>query len=241
MQRFLKLTAASLIASLACHGTTLAQSTGAQTFSAASVEYARDAQTLQGQNEHKKAIKRLKKGLKLDGLSAYETSTMYQMMGNSYFALKKNDDTIEAFEKAIQGGGLSLKDKTDLQANVAQLNIAEKNYALGAKQLEAYFRGGGLQKPKLIKMVVQAHMRSENRQAAVPWAEVMLRQGLIETRREHDLAIYLFDSSEKRASQIRVANSLAARWPNDPDLPAKIQRLNVKAKLDGVEGVRVPG
>jgi len=236
MRRFLKLTAASLIAGLALHGTAFAQ-----TFSAASIEYAKEAQALQGQNAHNKAIKQLKKGLKLDGLSAYETSTMYQIMGASYYAQGKNDKAIEAFENAINAGGLSQKDKGDLKANVAQFNIAEKNFALGAQQLEAYFREGGAQRPKLVKMIVQAYMRSQNRAAAVPWAEVMLRQGLIETKSEHDVAIYLFDSPEKRASQIRVANNMVAKWPNDPSLAEKIARLNVKAKIDGVAGVRVPG
>lgn len=106
---------------------------------------------------------------------------------------------------------------------------------------EPYFKAGGVQKPKLVKMIVQAYMRSQNRAAAVPWAEVMLRQGLIETKSEHDVAIYLFDSPEKRASQIRVANNMVAKWPNDPSLAEKIARLNVKAKIDGVAGVRVPG
>ena len=81
MLTFLKITSASLILGLALHGTALAQ-----TFGPESIEYATEAQTLQKQNDHKKAIKRLKKGLKLDGLSAFETSTMYQMMGNSYYA-----------------------------------------------------------------------------------------------------------------------------------------------------------
>ena len=236
MLTFLKITSASLILGLALHGTALAQ-----TFGPESIEYATEAQTLQKQNDHKKAIKRLKKGLKLDGLSAFETSTMYQMMGNSYYAQKKYDDAIEAFGSAIQAGGLSPADKNGLQENIAQLNIAEKNYALGAQQLETYFQEGGLQKPKLVKQIVQAHFRAKNREAAVPWAEVMLRQGLIETRREHDVAVYLFDSPEKRASQMQVARQLLAKWGGDPAVLAQIERLNVKAKIDGVATLPVPG
>jgi len=235
MQRLLKITATGLILGLAFQTQALAQ-----TFGPESHEYATEAQTLQKQNDHKKAVKRLKKGLKLDGLSAFETSTMYQMMGNSYYAQKKYDEALEAFENAISGGGLSETDKRNLRVNVAQLNIAEKKYALGAQQLETYFREGGLQKPKLVKMVMQAHLRAENRAAAVPWAEAMLRQGLIETRRDHDVAIYLFDSPEKRSSQMQVARQLLAKWPTDPEVKAKIARLNVKAKIDGVAQV-VPG
>ena len=236
MLKFFKASSACLILGFALHGTAQAQ-----TFGPDSHEYATEAQTLQKQNDHKKAVKRLKKGLKLDGLSAFETSTMYQMMGNSYYAQKKYDDALEAYENAISGGGLSETDKRNLRVNVAQLNIAEKNYALGAQQLETYFREGGLQKPKLVKMVMQAHLRAENRAAAVPWAEAMLRQNLLQTKRDHDVAIYLFDSPEKRSSQMQVARQLLAKWPTDPEVKAKIARLNVKAKIDGVPTIAVPG
>ena len=112
---------------------------------------------------------------------------------------------------------------------------------MGAQQLETYFQEGGLQKPKLVKQIVQAHFRAKNREAAVPSAEVMLRQGLIETRREHDVAVYLFDSPEKRASQMQVVRQLLAKWGGDPAVLAQIERLNVKAKIDGVPTLPVPG
>ena len=73
-----------MILGFALHGTALAQ-----TFSAASHGYAAGSAELAGANDHKKAIKRLKKGLKLEGFSAFEASTMYQMMGNSYYATQK--------------------------------------------------------------------------------------------------------------------------------------------------------
>jgi len=237
----LKAMATSLILSVALHGAALAQSSGDRTFGPESIEYATEAQALQKQNDHKKAIKRLKKGLKVDGLSAYETSTMYQMLGSSYYASQKNDKAIEAFNAAVQAGGLSRTDKRNLQINVAQLNIAEKNYALGTQQLETYFREGGQQKSKLVKLIVQGYMQSKNREAAVPWAEVMLKQGFIETRREHDVAVYLFDSPEKRSSQMKVARQLLAKWPTDPAVITQVTRLNAKAKRDGIPTVYIPG
>ena len=236
----LKSISAGFIVALTFQGTAFAQS-GDRTFSAASVEYAQEAQAAQGANDHKRAIKRLKKGLKLEGLSPFEASTMYQMLGASYYATQKNDKSIEALENAIKAGGLSRKDKTELQVNVAKLNIAEKNYVVGVQQLETYFREGGPQNAALVKLVVQAHMRSENKVAAVPWAEVMLQRGFLQTKREHDIAVYLFDSPEKRASQMQVARKIYAKWPTDPEVLTQIKRLNVKAKLDGVATVAVSG
>ena len=162
-------------------------------------------------------------------------------MGASYYARGKNADTIEAFQNAINAGGLSHKDKTDLQVNIAQLNIAEKNFALGAQQLETYFSEGGVQKPTLVKMIVKAHLQAGNREAAVPWADAMLRQGLVQTRKDHELAIYLFDSPEKRSNQMQVANRLYAQYPTDPDVLERIKRLNVKAQRDGVPTIPIAG
>lgn len=92
-----------------------------------------------------------------------------------------------------------------------------------------------------VKPLLQAHMQSENRDAAVPWAEAMLRQNILQTKRDHELAIYLFDSPEKRSSQMQVARKLLTQWRTDPDVLARIERLNVKAKRDGVATVAVPG
>ena len=84
-------------------------------------------------------------------------------------------------------------------------------------------------------------MQTKNRAAAVPWAEAMLRQNIIETRREHEVAVYLFDSPEKRASQMQVARQLLAKWGTDPAVQTQIAGLNVKAKIDGVATLPVPG
>ena len=84
-------------------------------------------------------------------------------------------------------------------------------------------------------------MRAENRPAAVPWAEVMLQRGFIQTRQDHELAIYLFDSPEKRASQMRVANKMYAQWPTDAAVLTQIKRLNVKAKRDGIPTIPITG
>ena len=83
MQKFLKLTVINFGLILALNGTAMAQ----QTFGPESYPYATEAQSLQRANDHKKAIKALKKGLKLGGLSPYEASTLYKMLGTSYYCL----------------------------------------------------------------------------------------------------------------------------------------------------------
>jgi len=38
-----------------------------------------------------------------------------------------------------------------------------------------------------------------------------------------------------------VARKMLAQWGTDPDVLARIERLNVKAKIDGVATIAVPG
>ncbi len=222
----------ALILSLAFSAQAVAQGASDRFFSAESISYATEAKSLQAANEHKDAIKKLKKALKLKNLKAYETSAMRQMLGASYYATGKPEKAIEAFEEAIGAGGLRDAEIKAIQVNIAQLNIAAKNYAVAAQQLETYFREGGPQKASLVKLAMSSHMRAGNRQAAVPWADVMLRNGFAKTRLEHDTLLYLFDSPEKRSDQIQVAERMATLWPEDTELQAKVAGLKRKASYE---------
>ena len=232
MRHFLKPISMSLILSLAYFAQATAQDSGNRYFGKESITFATEAKAYQAANDHKDAIKKLKKGLKLKGLSAYEISAMEQMLGASYYASGKPDKAIESFEDAIAAGGLRADEVKGVQLNIAQINIAAKNYALGAQQLETYFRTGGPQKASLVKLAMTAHMRAGNRQAAVPWADAMVRNGYAKTRLEHDTLLYLFDSPEKRADQIRVAERMLGMWPGDAGLQTKVAGLKRKADYE---------
>lgn len=232
MRQFLKPLSLGLVLSLALSAQAMAQDAGDRFFSPESIELATEAKTYQAANEHKDAIKKLKKALKLKNLKAYETSAMRQMLGASYYATGKPDKAIEAFEDAIAAGGLRDAEAKAIRVNIAQLNIAAKNYAVGAQQLETYFREGGPQKASLVKLVMTSHMRAGNRQAAVPWADAMVRNGFAKTRLEHDTLLYLYDSPEKRSDQIRVAERMLRMWPGDAELVTKVAGLKRKADYE---------
>lgn len=237
MRKFLKPISACLLLSFALSTQAMAQDPGDRFFSADSITYATEAKSDQAANEHKDAIKKLKKALKLKNLKAYETSAMRQMLGASYYATGKPEKAIEAFEGAIAAGGLRTDEVRSIRVNIAQLNIAAKNYGLGAQQLETYFREGGAQKASLVKLVMTSHMRAGNRQAAVPWADAMVRNNYAKTRLEHDTLLYLYDTPEKRADQIRVVTRMIQMWPDDAALQVKSEGLKRKAKSEGA----VPG
>ena len=237
MRKLLKSVTPCLVLSFALSTQAIAQDTGDRFFSADSITYATEAQSDQAANEHKSAIKKLKKALKLKNLKAYETSALYQMLGASYYATEKPEKAIEAFEDAVAAGGLRADEIRSLQVNIAQLNIAAKNYELGAQQLETYFREGGPQKASLVKLVMTSHMRAGNRQAAVPWADAMVRNNYAKTRLEHDTLLYLYDTPEKRADQIRVVTRMIQMWPDDAALQVKSEGLKRKATSEAA----VPG
>ena len=122
--------------------------------------------------------KNLKKGLKVKGLTPYERSAMEQMLGQ---ILLRNGQgrtkRLMRLKTQFWPAGSANDEIRAVQVNIAQINIAEGNYAVGAQQLETYFREGGTQKPALVKLAMTPICAKNNRQAAVPWAHVMLDRG----------------------------------------------------------------
>ena len=200
-----------------------------------------EAQVDQIGRQHKKAIQKLNKALKIKGLKPYEVSTIQRMIGASYYSLQKNKKAIRAFDKAIEAGGLLDHEVKTFQANIAQLNIGEGNYALGAEQLESYFLNGGPQKPNLIKLIIQAYFKTENYEAAIPWGEKMLKDDIVQTRKEYDTLLFLFDSPEKRAEQMLVANKMLKLFPEDKSLLLQVGLLRGKANQEGVDPIFITG
>lgn len=94
MQKFLKYVSIALMMSLMFFGAGITQDSHKRVFSVESGALAVKAKEHQAKNQHKQAAKTLRKALKLDGLTAYETSAMNQMLGGSYFALEKHKKAI---------------------------------------------------------------------------------------------------------------------------------------------------
>ena len=128
---------------------------------------------------HNSAIKKLNKALKINELNPYEVSTIQRMIGSSYYSLGKNKKAILAFESSIEAGGLLDSEVKSFHANIAQLNIIEKDFELGAQQLETYFQDGGPQKPNLVKLITQAYVNMENYEACLLYTSPSPRDGLL--------------------------------------------------------------
>lgn len=231
MRKFMTSISASLIFGLAISGQSLAQDSS-RMFSAESGALAIAAKADQGANAHKDAIKKVKKALKLKSLKPYEVSAMEQMLAISYYATGKEEKAIESYEDAIAAGGLRADEVQNIQIAMAQLHITAKNYDVAAQQLENFFAQGGAQNSKNLKLVLLAYMRDKNYDGAAPWAEKMLDRGFVTTRPEYNNFLFLFNSPEKRAVQIRTADRMLQLWPNDAALRTKVDALKRTAAYE---------
>jgi len=231
MRKFMTSISASFILGLAVSSHSLAQDSS-RMFSAESGALAIAAKADQGANAHKDAIKKLKKALKIKNLKPYEVSAMEQMLAISYYATGKEEKAIESYEDAIASGGLRADEVRNIQVAMAQLHITAKNYDVAAQQLENFFAQGGEQTSKHLKLVLLAYMRDKNYQGAVPWAEKMLDRGFVTTRPEFNNFLFLFNSPEKRAQQIRTAERMLQLWPGDAELASKVEALKRTAAYE---------
>lgn len=131
-------------------------------FSSKAGQVVNEALTFINEGQHNAALSKLNEALSIDPLNAYERATIYQMQGASYYELNQYGPAISAFENSINSGGLLPNEADSLRVNVAQLLIANGQYAEGAQRLENYLNNGGQQKPQYVEMLTQAWVQSDN-------------------------------------------------------------------------------
>ena len=90
--------------------------------------------------KHQDALEKYEKLLKSAELSAFETSTIYQLKGQSEYYLGSYDMTIGSFRKAISAGGLDEGVVENLEKNIEDLekiilrNNTEENISEDVKR-----------------------------------------------------------------------------------------------------------
>ena len=140
------------------------------------------------------------------------------MQGASYYELNQYGPAISSFQNAINAGGLLPNESDALRVNIAQLMIADGQYAQGAGELENYLNRGGQQKPQYIEMLTQAWVQSENYSRALPWAEKWFNQANPKERKHFDLMNFLFNNLGQQGKQADIVKQMINRWPEDKTL-----------------------
>jgi len=198
-------------------GTALAQEQGRQ-FSAKAGEAVNAALQLINSNQHSAAVGQLSTVLSIPDLSPYERATVYQMQGSSYYELDQLGQAISSWENAINSGGLLPNEADSLRVNIAQLMIANGQYAQGAQALENYLNRGGQQKPQYVEMLTQAWVQSENYSKALPWAQKWFNNASPKERKHFDLMNFLFNNLGMQGRQADIVKQMINRWPQDKQL-----------------------
>lgn len=194
-----------------------AQEEGRQ-FGAKAGTVVNDALTFINSDQHSAAVGKLNEALALPDLNAYERSTIYQMMGASYYETNNYQQAISSFENAISAGGLLPNEVDSLRVNIAQLLIANGSYSQGAQMLENYLNRGGQEKPQYVEMLVQAWVQSDNYSKALPWAQKWFNTASPKERKHFDLLNFLYNNLNMPGKQADIVREMINRWPEDKTL-----------------------
>ena len=195
-----------------------AQTSEGRQFSPAAGEIVNAALALINDNQHSAALTKLDEALSLPDLNAYEHGTIYQMQGTSYYELGQYGPAVSAFENAIRSGGLLANEADSLRVNIAQLLIANGQYAEGAERPESYLKRGGQEKPQYVEMLAQAWVQSGHYSRALPWAEKWFNDANPKERKHFDLLNFIYHNLGQAGPQADIVKQMINRWPEDRTL-----------------------
>lgn len=187
-------------------------------FGAKSGGLVNEAMTVAAEDQYSAALALLVQALALPDLNAYEKATMYQMQGSYYYEIDQYGKAIQAFENAINSGGLLPKERSSLRVNIAQLLIGNGQPARGAQMMEDWNRAGGVLKPAYVEMLWQAWSQADNYRRALPWAERWFNEASPKERKHYDLLNYIYNNLNMPAKQADIAKQMIQLWPQEKQL-----------------------
>lgn len=186
-------------------------------FGSAAGTVTQEAQILIETWQYEAAVSKLNAALDMD-LNLYERSTIYQMLGATYYEQENYVQTISSFESAIDAGGLLPKENTALRLNIAQLLIASGRYREGATMLENYLKEGNPSKPAYVDMLVGACVQAEDYACALPWAKKWFETASPKERKHYDLLNFLYNNLGLKDKQADLLKQMIQLFPEDTTL-----------------------
>lgn len=164
------------------------------------------------------ALSKLNEALTVPELNPYERSMIYQMQGQAYYEQDQLLPAQQAFESAINAGGLLPKESDSLRVNIAQLMIGNGQFAEGAQMLENWGSQGGNLTDKHREFIMQAWIQSENYSRALPYAERWFNAKNPKVRADFDLLNFLYNNLGLPGKQADIVRQMINRWPEDKTL-----------------------
>lgn len=148
-------------------------------------------------------------------LTPFEKSTILQIKGQAFYEVKQTGKAIQAFEDAIDAGGLLDSETSQLRLNIGQLLIGDGQYARGAEMIEQWEHDGNQLTPNHIELLVQAWVSSDNYARALPWAEKWFETANPKERKHYNLLNFLYNHLGLNVRQSILLDEMKERWPED--------------------------
>ncbi len=164
-----------------------------------------------------KAFNKLEEARALPGLNAYEISTIETFLGAYAFEMDDMTAAIQHYQNSVTANGLLPSEKKTVEGNIAELLVANGDYAEGAKSLTEWMQKYG-ENPKYVEYTMQAYVQAENYKSALPWAEEWFRQTNSPERKHYDLLNFLYNDLGKTDNQLSVIEDMIKIWPDDRTL-----------------------
>jgi tetratricopeptide (TPR) repeat protein len=198
------------IPALAAANTVQSQPSTARQFGAVSGQAVNEALVLLEAKQHGAVITKLSGALEFADLNPYERSTIYQMIGASEYEQGNYSAAIQAFENAIAAGGLLPEESEALRINIAQLMIANGQYAKGAQILQAHIEASPETKEQYCELVLQSLAQVKDYVKALPCAETWFNAANPKERKHYDLMLFLYSKLGQTEKQANIQRKLDA-------------------------------
>lgn len=200
-------------------------------FSPEAGEIVLDGQHLMARDQYEAALNQLSESLTLEGLNPFEQSIIYQMQGSSFYELDQYNEAINAFEHAIEAGGLLEAQRRALELNIAQLLIASEQFEKGAVMIEKWHRDGGKLKHAHVEMLWQAWSQAGRYDLALPWAEQWFDAAAPKIRKHFDTLNFFYRHLRMPEKQIDIIEQMIERWPDDTELSEALKSIQHSAGI----------
>ncbi len=180
------------------------------------------------------ALSKLEGALAISGLSAYESSSIWQMKGSVHYELDQFDEAIRALQMAINSGGVKHDSQKQIELQIAQLYILGGQFQEGAEAFEQWYQGGGKLKDQHFEMLVQAWIKVDKPDKALPWAKKWFDRAAPKERKHFDLMNYLYNQMKDSRSQIEIVKDMIDLWPHERELWGNLASLysSIDEELD---------
>lgn len=135
---------------------------------------------------------------------AYEASMIHRVRASAFFEIDDLDGAVEAFQAAVEAGGMTAEETRDTRINLGQLLIATDRVDEGLEALENAVEGPQTARPHLARLMAQAYSTKERWDEALPYAERYMSQTDQASASDYQLLMAIYGHLGMEAEEARA-------------------------------------